>query len=63
MPASRVVEKILRSLTNDFEGIVCAIKKSKDMSILLEEELVGSLEAHEQRRGKKHEPRDQALKV
>jgi len=61
-PASRVVEKILRSLTHDFESIVCAIKESKDLSVLLVEELVGSLKAHEQRRGKKHELRDQTLK-
>jgi len=63
MPASRVVEKILRSLIDDFESIVCAIEESKDLSVLSVEELVGSLEAHEQRRRKKHEPRDQALKA
>jgi len=62
MPANRVVEKILRSLTNDFESIVCAIEESKDLSVLYVEELVGSLEAHEQRRRKKHEPCDQALR-
>jgi len=63
MPASRVVEKILRSLTDDFESIVCAIEESKDLSVFYVEELAGSLEAHEQRRRKKHEPRDQALKA
>jgi len=63
MPTSRVVEKILRSLTNDFKSIACAIEESKDMSVLSVEELVGSLEAHEQRRRKKHESRDQALKA
>ena len=63
MLASRVVEKILRSLTDDFESIVCAIEESKDLSVLSVEELVGSLEAHEQRKRKKHEPHDQALKA
>ncbi|XP_027911559.1 uncharacterized protein LOC114170274 [Vigna unguiculata] len=42
MPATRVVEKILRSLTDDFESIVCAIKESKDLSVLSMEELVGA---------------------
>jgi len=41
MPASRVVEKILRSLTDDFESIVCAIEESKDLLVLSVEELVG----------------------
>ena len=39
LPASRVVEKILRSLTNDFENVVCAIEESKDLSKLTVEEL------------------------
>ena len=63
MPASRVVEKILISLTNDFENIVCVIEESKDLSVLSMDELVGSLEAHEQRRRKKHKLRDQTLKA
>jgi len=54
LPTCRVVEKILRSLTDDFENIVCAVKESKDLSIF-SEELLGSLEAHEQRRRKKNE--------
>jgi len=64
LPASRVVEKILRSLTDDFENVVCTIEESKDLSTLTVEELVGSLEAHEQRKKKKKaEPLDKLLQM
>ena len=39
----RVVEKILRSLTNNFENVVCAIEESKDLAKFSVDELVGSL--------------------
>ena len=52
---ARVVEKILRSLTDKFKNIVCAIEESKDLSTLSFEELAGSLEAHEQQKMKKKE--------
>ena len=58
------MEKILRSLTDEFENMVCAIEESKDLSMLIVEELAGSLEAHEQRKKKKKvEPFDQLLQT
>jgi RNase H-fold protein (predicted Holliday junction resolvase) len=50
---NRVVEKILRSLTNDFENVVCAIKESKNLTEMTVDEVSSSLEAHEQRKKKK----------
>ena len=61
LPETRVVEKILRSLTDNFENVVCAIEESKDLTKFTVDELAGSLEAHEQRMKKKEEPLDQAL--
>jgi len=52
---ARVVEKILRTLTDNFESIVCAIEESKDLATLTVDELASSLEAHEQRKKKKKE--------
>jgi len=52
-----------KSITDDFNSIVCTIEKLKDLSILSVKELIGSLEAHEQRRRKKKEPRDQELQA
>ena len=44
---TRVVEKILRSLTNNFENVVCVIEESKALATFTVDELVGSLEAHD----------------
>ena len=59
---TRVVEKILRSLTDNFENVVYAIKESKDLAKFTVDELASSLEAHEQRK-KKEETLDQALQT
>ncbi|GKC91922.1 retrovirus-related pol polyprotein from transposon TNT 1-94 [Tanacetum coccineum] len=50
---SRVVENILRSLTEKFENVVCAIEESKNIEDMSIDDLAGSLEAHEQRKIKK----------
>ncbi|KAA0052859.1 Retrovirus-related Pol polyprotein from transposon TNT 1-94 [Cucumis melo var. makuwa] len=53
----RIVEKILRSLTNDFKNVVCAIEKLKNLEEMTIGELVSSLEAHELRKKKTRGPR------
>lgn len=55
MTEGQIVEKILRSLTDKFENIVCAIEEAKDLSTITVKEIAGSLEAHEQRKMKKKE--------
>ena len=61
LPASQVMEKILRSMTDDFKNVVCTIEESKDLSKLTIEELAKSLEAHEKQKKKKCELLDQLL--
>ena len=63
LPKTRIVEKILRSLTDNFENIVCAIEESKDLAKFTVDELADSLEAHEQRKKKKEETLDQVLQT
>jgi len=46
LPDSKVVEKILRTLTPAFDHIVMAIEESKDLDAMRVEEVKNSLEAH-----------------
>ncbi|XP_019432950.1 PREDICTED: uncharacterized protein LOC109339875 [Lupinus angustifolius] len=49
MADQAIIEKILRTLTPNFDHIVVAIEESKRLEDLKLEDLQGSLEAHEQR--------------
>jgi len=61
---ARVMEKILRSLTNDFKNVVCAIEESRNLEEMTSNDLAGSLEAHEQRKKKnKQEVLEEALQT
>lgn len=60
----KIVEKILRSMPTKFDYVVAAIEESKDLSKHTMFELMGSLEAHEQRMKRSTEqPIEQALQA
>ena len=60
--SSTVVSKILRSLTPNFNYVVCSIEEANDLSTLSLDELHGSLLVHEQRM-ESFQPDEQVLKV
>lgn len=62
MPDVKIVEKVLRTLSEKFNIVVCSIEESKDINRLSVEELQSSLLVHEQK-FKKNEGDDQALRV
>nr|DAD20908.1 TPA_asm: hypothetical protein HUJ06_022371 [Nelumbo nucifera] len=57
-----IVEKILRSLSDKFNYIVCSIEESKGIDCLSIDELQSSLIVHEQK-FHRHKGEEQALKV
>jgi hypothetical protein len=58
----KVVENILRSLTEKFNYVVCSIEESKDIDALTVDELQSSLIVHKQK-FVRHKSEEQALKV
>ena len=64
MSDSKIVEKILRTLTKKFTYVVVSIEKSKDIGKMTIDELQSSLSLHEKKFKKiSHEEGDQALNV
>ena len=59
---SKIVRKILRSLTEDFRPKVTAIIESKDVDSILVDELVGSLQSYELDLPKTSKSKSMALK-
>jgi len=62
IPDEKIVEKILRTLTEKYNYIVCSIEESKDINHLSVDELQSSLFVHEQK-FKRHDIDDHALRI
>lgn len=56
---SIVVAKVLRSLTPKFDHVVAAIEEAKNLEVLTFDELMGSLQAHEDRLNRSSMKRDE----
>lgn len=63
MSDSKVVEKILRTLSEKFMYVVVSIEESKDIESISLDELQSSLAVHEQKFRRQDKFEDQALKV
>ncbi|XP_048623783.1 uncharacterized protein LOC125592576 [Brassica napus] len=59
----RIMEKVLRSLDSKFEHIVTVIEETKDLETMMMEQLLGSLQAYEEKKKKKEDIVEQVLKM
>ena len=57
----RIIEKMLRSLDSKFETIVTTIEETKDLKEMTIEQLMGSLQAYEEKKKRRQNTTDQQL--
>ncbi|KAK3034920.1 hypothetical protein RJ639_034162 [Escallonia herrerae] len=57
----KIIQKIIRSLPMKFDHVVAAIEESKNLNELTLVELVGSLQAHEERMHRFEQPIEQVF--